>query len=115
MVWLGIQVRAKLPCSTESPTFFDVTGGNILFDSVDIWSLTEESVRRHIVMVPHEAMLFNASANENIAPDRPKEIVTEEAIREAAQKANADIFIEQLPKGYETVLNKQNLYFSRYA
>ena len=86
------------------PRFFDTTSGNLRFDSVDLRSFTVESLRQHIVMVPQEAVLFRATVRENIALGSPEKTITEEKIREAAVKGNADGFINELPDGYDTVL-----------
>ncbi len=86
------------------PRFFDVTEGSICIDSVDIRSYFVESLRHHIVMVPQEAVLFYTTVRENIALGRPEEKLPEEMIRQAAQKANADEFIKELPERYDTVL-----------
>lgn len=86
------------------PRFFDATDGSIRIDSVDIRTISVESLRRHIAMVPQEAVLFHATVRENIALGRPEDDLTEEAIRHAAQAANADDFINEMPEGYDTVL-----------
>lgn len=94
------------------PRFFDVTGGRILIDSTDLRYLTLESVRTHIAMVPQQAVLFHATVLENIGLGCPELIAGEDEIRKAAQKANADRFIEELPGGYDTLLRSSNTQLS---
>jgi len=86
------------------PRFFDVTSGRIVFDSDDIRAFTVESLRQHIVIVPQETVLFNTTVMENIACGRKEKDSTEKEIMTAAEKANADTFIKELPEGYDTVL-----------
>ncbi len=86
------------------PRFFDVAGGSLKIDDRDLRSFTLESIKKQVVMVPQEAVLFHTSVFENIAVGRPEEAPTEVEIRQAAEKANAHDFILELPDGYETVL-----------
>jgi ABC-type multidrug transport system fused ATPase/permease subunit len=86
------------------PRFFDVTGGSLRIDERDLRSVTLESIKKQVVMVPQDAILFHASVLENIAVGRPEDAPTEVEIRRAAEKANAHDFILDLPDGYETVL-----------
>lgn len=86
------------------PRFFDVTGGSLRIDGRDLRTITLESIKKQIVMVPQDAVLFHATVLENIAVGRPEDAPTEVEVRQAAEKANAHEFILELPDGYETVL-----------
>lgn len=94
------------------PRFFDVTDGTILIDSADLRSLTLESVRRYIAMVPQQAVLFHATVRENIALGCPETESGDDEIQKAAQKANADQFIAELADGYDTILRSGNTQLS---
>jgi ATP-binding cassette subfamily B multidrug efflux pump len=74
--------------------FYDLEGGRILIDGQDIASVTQESLRRSIGMVTQDTSLLHRSIRENIRYGAPGE--TEAAIREAAQRAQADAFIPEL-------------------
>ena len=94
------------------PRFFDVTAGEIRIDGTDIRALTLDSLKKQIVMVTQEAVLFRTTVRENIALGRPDAIPSEQEIKDAARKANAHDFILELPKGYDTVLRSGNTQLS---
>jgi ATP-binding cassette, subfamily B, multidrug efflux pump len=85
--------------------FYDVNGGRILVDGVDITQLKRGDLRRTFGMVLQDAWLFNGTIRANIAYGR--EGATEEEIIQAAKAANADHFIRTLPDGYNTILNEE--------
>ncbi|MEO8277673.1 MAG: ABC transporter ATP-binding protein [Thermoanaerobaculia bacterium] len=86
------------------PRFFDVTGGRILIDGVDVRDLRLETLRGMIGLVTQETILFNDSVRANIAYGR-KDLPLD-AVREAARAAFADEFILELPEGYDTVVGE---------
>ncbi len=94
------------------PRFFDVTAGEIRIDGTDIRALTLDSLKKQIVMVTQEAVLFRSTVRENIALGRPDAIPSEQEIKDAARKANAHDFILELPEGYDTVLRSGNTQLS---
>ena len=94
------------------PRFFDVTAGEIRIDDMDIRSLTLDSLKKQIVMVTQEAVLFRTTVRENIALGRPNAISSGQEIEDAARKANAHDFILELPEGYDTVLRSGNTQLS---
>jgi subfamily B ATP-binding cassette protein MsbA len=94
------------------PRFFDVTAGEIRIDGIDIRALTLDSLKKQIVMVTQEAVLFRTTVRENIALGRPNAIPSEQEIEDAARKANAHDFILELPEGYDTVLRSGNTQLS---
>ena len=85
--------------------FYDVTGGTILIDDLDIRYVTKESLREQIGIVLQDTFLFSTSVMENIRFGRPD--ATDEEVFAAAKLAHADIFIERLPEGFETVLGER--------
>ncbi|UOE43358.1 ABC transporter ATP-binding protein [Agromyces larvae] len=85
--------------------FYDVTEGVVRLDGVDVREVAFADLRRAVVMVTQEAFLFSGSIAENIAVGRPE--ATREEIRAAARAVGADRFIELLPDGYDTDVNKR--------
>ena len=83
------------------PRFYDVTGGAVRIDGVDIRDVTLSSLRDLIGMVPQDTMLFNTTIRNNILYGRLD--ATEEEIWEAIRAANAEDFIKNLPQGLETM------------
>jgi ATP-binding cassette subfamily B protein len=90
--------------------FYDVTGGRILINGQDIRSVTQDSLRAAIGIVPQDTVLFNESIYYNIAYARP-EASREEVIR-AARIANIHDFIDSLPRGYDTLVGERGLKLS---
>ena len=87
------------------PRFYDPTSGRVLLDGVDIREVTLESLRRQIAIVPQEPMLFDATIAENIAYSNPH--ADPEEIRAAARAAGALEFIDQLPRGMQTMIGER--------
>ena len=89
---------------------YDVSGGRVAIDGVDIRDVEQASLRRQIAIVQQDPVLFHRSLAENIAYGRPE--ATREEIIEAAKLANAHQFIESLPKGYETMVGERGIKLS---
>jgi ATP-binding cassette subfamily B protein len=85
--------------------FYEVNGGRILVDGVDITQLKRGNLRRTFGMVLQDTWLFHGTIRDNIAYGR--EDVSEEEIYQAARAAYADHFIRTLPAGYQTELNEE--------
>jgi ATP-binding cassette subfamily B protein len=85
--------------------FYDPTRGRITLDGVDLRNLHPKDLRRAIVMVTQEAYLFSGTVADNIALGKPDATLDE--IRAAARAVGADAFIERLPDGYGTDVNKR--------
>ncbi|MFK0219819.1 ABC transporter ATP-binding protein [Streptomyces vinaceus] len=86
--------------------FYEVTGGEIALDGVDIAKMTREELRGAIGMVLQDTWLFGGTIAENIAYGAARE-VTRAEVEEAARAAHADRFIRTLPDGYDTVLDDE--------
>jgi ATP-binding cassette subfamily B multidrug efflux pump len=84
--------------------FYEVNGGEILVDGVNITHIKRGNLRRTFGMVLQDTWLFNGTIHDNIAYGR--EGATNEQIVQAAKAAYADHFIRTLPEGYNTVLNE---------
>ena len=86
--------------------FYEVTGGRISLDGVDIAKMSREELRSGIGMVLQDTWLFGGTIADNIAYGASRE-VTREEIEEAARAAHADRFIRTLPDGYDTVIDDE--------
>ncbi|MGY5766505.1 ABC transporter ATP-binding protein [Brachybacterium sp. DNPG3] len=85
--------------------FYDATEGRVTLDGVDLRDITLEDLTRNIVMVTQEAYLFSGTVADNIELGRPG--APREDVERAARAIGADVFIEQLPYGYDTDVNKR--------
>jgi ATP-binding cassette subfamily B protein len=85
--------------------FYEINGGKITIDGVDIRDLKRGDLRTMFGMVLQDTWLFNGTIKENIAYG--KEGASDEEIIAAAKAAHADHFIRALPDGYNTVLNEE--------
>ncbi|MEU9173789.1 ABC transporter ATP-binding protein [Streptomyces sp. NPDC048420] len=86
--------------------FYDVSGGRITLDGVDIARMSRDELRAGIGMVLQDTWLFGGTIAENIAYGAARE-VTRGEIEEAARAAHADRFIRTLPEGYDTVIDDE--------
>ncbi|GAA3497949.1 ABC transporter ATP-binding protein [Streptomyces prasinosporus] len=86
--------------------FYEVSGGRITLDGVDIARMSRDELRAGIGMVLQDTWLFGGTIAENIAYGAARE-VTREEIEEAARAAHADRFIRTLPDGYDTVIDDE--------
>ena len=90
--------------------FYDPDQGRILIDDQDIKTITQASLREILGMVPQDTVLFNDTLGYNIAYGAPE--ATVEQIKEAAQSAELNNFIESLPEGFETKVGERGLKLS---
>ncbi|MCX5263349.1 ABC transporter ATP-binding protein [Streptomyces sp. NBC_00199] len=86
--------------------FYDVSGGRITLDGVDIARMSRAELRAGIGMVLQDTWLFGGTIAENIAYGASRE-VTRGEIEEAARAAHADRFVRTLPDGYDTVIDDE--------
>ena len=86
--------------------FYDVNGGKILFDGIDISKVSRKELRANFGMVLQDTWLFKGTIAENIAYGKPD--ATREEIIEAAKLAKCDSFIRKLPQGYDTIITSEN-------
>ena len=90
--------------------FYDVQGGRITINGHDVTSITQDSLRRAIGIVPQDTVLFNDTVAYNIAYGRPE--ASQEEVIGAAQAAHIHGFIASTPKGYETIVGERGLKLS---
>jgi len=89
---------------------YSIEGGRILIDDQEIASVTKDSLRSQIAVVPQEPILFHRSIAENIAYARPES--TTDQIEEAAHLAHAHDFINTLPDRYRTLVGERGIRLS---
>ncbi|WP_276624557.1 ABC transporter ATP-binding protein [Syntrophomonas wolfei] len=115
---LSIEVKAGQTVAVVGPTgagkttlvnllmrFYEIDGGKITVDGVDIRDIKRTALRSIFGMVLQDTWLFNGSIRDNIAYGR--EGASEAEIIRAAKTAHADHFIRTLPEGYNTILNEE--------
>jgi subfamily B ATP-binding cassette protein MsbA len=102
---IGSSGSGKSTLVSLLPRFYEVTGGAVLIDGVDVRDYTQASLRRNIALVTQETFLFNDTVRNNIAYGRHG--AGSGAIVEAARAALAHDFIMQLPMQYETVIGER--------
>ncbi|MBI1815584.1 MAG: ABC transporter ATP-binding protein [Deltaproteobacteria bacterium] len=92
------------------PRFYDVTGGALLIDDVDIRGVTLASLRDQIGIVPQDPILFSGALRENLLYAKPD--ATDAELLSAARAANATEFIDELPDGYLTLIGERGMRLS---
>jgi subfamily B ATP-binding cassette protein MsbA len=90
--------------------FYDASAGTVKIDGIDVRQLQQKWLRQHIGFVLQDTFLFHAPIWKNIAYGKPN--ATRSEIVSAAQLANADEFIGQLPEGYDTIVGERGLSLS---
>ena len=82
--------------------FYEIDGGKITIDGINVTDIPKQTLRRSIAIVLQDTVLFSDTIRNNIKYGRPD--ATDEEMRQAAALAKADVFIDRLPDGYDTVL-----------
>lgn len=90
--------------------FYDATSGAVRINGEDIRSLTQDSLRAHIGIVPQDTVLFNDTVYYNIAYGKPG--ATREEVMDAARSAHIHDFVSSLPDGYDTMVGERGLKLS---
>jgi len=110
VAFVGSSGGGKTTLVNLLPRFYDVTAGRVLIDGWDIRDLTVGSLRSMVGMVTQQTILFNDTVRNNIAYGKIDQPFEE--IIKAAEAAYAHKFIENLPKGYDTVIGEQGVKLS---
>ena len=92
------------------PRFYDVDGGRICIDGIDIRRLSLDSLRAQISIVLQDVFLFHGTVRDNILFGRAD--AAQEEVIAAAHVANAHDFISQLPQGYDTIIGERGVKLS---
>ncbi len=90
--------------------FYDISGGSLRVDGVEMSRWDLEALRTRIALVPQDAVIFSADALENIRYGRPQ--ASESEVIAAAQAAQAHGFLSELPQGYQTFLGERGVRLS---
>ncbi len=93
------------------PRFYVPSSGSVQINGLDVAEYDLADLRRAVAMVTQEAFLFDMSVGENIAYGEEHSL-TDDAIRQAAEAAHAEHFIEQMPDGYETRMGERGVKLS---
>lgn len=114
----NLQVKDKSMVAIVGPTgagkttivnllerFYEINGGEIRIDGVNIENISDEMLHKSVGMVLQDSWLFSGTIFENIKYGN--DLATDEDVYSAAKNARADDFIRKLPNGYDTVLNEE--------
>ncbi|MGM0777257.1 MAG: ABC transporter ATP-binding protein [Bacillota bacterium] len=110
VAFVGPSGAGKTTICSLIPRFYDVNGGSIKIDGMDIRDMTKKSLRSHIGIVQQDVFLFTGTLKENIAYGMLG--ATDEQIADAAKKAHLQDFIASLPDGWETQIGERGLKLS---
>lgn len=102
---VGPSGAGKTTIANLLPRFYEVTEGSILVDGKDIRTVTMQSLRQQIGIVPQETVLFNGTVYDNILYGRLD--ATESEVIAAAKAANAHSFIDKMPDKYQTQIGER--------
>ena len=106
---IGITGCGKTSLTALSTRLYDVTGGQVLLDGIDVRDLTREELRRHISMAFEDATLFSASVRDNVLLGRPE--ASEADLKQALEIAQAQ-FVYDLPDGLDTKIGEEGMSLS---
>lgn len=90
--------------------YFAIQSGAILIDSQNIDSVTQDSLRAHIAVIPQDTLLFHRSLMENVRFSKPE--ATDQEVVEACKKAHIDDYVQTLPKQYHTFVGERGIKLS---
>jgi ABC-type multidrug transport system fused ATPase/permease subunit len=107
---IGHTGSGKTTLASLIPRFYDVRAGSVSIDGADVRDVKLASLRAEIGVIAQDPFLFSATVRENLTFGRPG--ATDEEIEEAARRAMAHDFIEQLPNGYDTVIGERGITLS---
>ncbi len=102
---LGETGSGKTTLINLIPRFYDVCGGRVTVDGVDVRDVTLASLRKHVGIALQEAVLFTGTLRDNIRYGRPD--ASQEEVEAAAQAAQAEEFILGTSKGYDTMVEER--------
>ncbi len=107
---LGATGAGKSSLINLIPRFYDVSGGRVTIDGIDIRQLQQDSLLENIGVVPQESVLFSGTVADNIRYGRPE--ASDEEVISAAKAAQAHDFIMELPEGYAYHVEQRGTNFS---
>ncbi|HEX2015585.1 MAG TPA: ABC transporter ATP-binding protein [Solirubrobacteraceae bacterium] len=107
---VGATGSGKTSLAALLARLYDPQRGQVLIDGADVRSVSLDSLRHSVAVVDDNPFLFSATVHENIAYARPQ--ATPEEVRDAARRAQAEAFIEELPDGFQTRVGERGLTLS---
>jgi ATP-binding cassette subfamily B protein len=107
---IGQTGSGKTTLTSLVPRFYDVTGGRVLLDGVDVREVTLRSLRHAVGVIPQDPFLFSASVHENITFGAP--YLGHDDVERIARLAQAHEFVADLPDGYDTVIGERGITLS---
>ena len=109
MAIVGLTGSGKTTLTALATRLYDVTGGRVTLDGVDVRELSRQQLRTHISMAFEDATLFSASVRENVLMGRPD--AGDAELEKALAIAQAD-FVHDLPQGLDTTIGEEGLSLS---
>ncbi|MDQ4099398.1 MAG: ABC transporter ATP-binding protein/permease [Chloroflexota bacterium] len=110
IAFVGPSGAGKTTISSLLPRFYEISGGRITIDGIDIKTMTLASLRREIGIVQQDVFLFGGTVRENIAYGKLG--ASEDEIVTAAKRAKLDRTIAQLPDGMDTIIGERGVKLS---
>ncbi|MEF0942369.1 ABC transporter ATP-binding protein [Rhizobium sp. BR 362] len=110
VAFVGASGTGKTTICSLLPRFYDVTGGSITIDGIDIRDMTQASLRSQIGIVQQDVFLFGSTIRENIAYGKLG--ATDQDIMEALRRASLDEFVRSLPDGLDTPTGERGVKLS---
>ncbi len=110
VAFVGATGCGKSTVAQLLPRFYDVTAGSITLDGIDVRHLRRQDLRRAVSLVFEDTFLFSGTVYDNIAFANPG--ADRNLVRQAAQRAGALDFIEELPSGFDTPIGERGLSLS---
>ncbi len=111
IAFVGSTGAGKTTITNLINRFYDVSGGSITYDGIDVRKIRKDDLRRSLGIVLQDTHLFTGTIADNIRFGKLD--ATQEEIEKAAKIANADSFIRRLPKGYETLVTSDGANLSQ--
>ena len=104
VAFIGSTGSGKSTLINLVPRFYDATEGEVLVDGVNVKNLKQKTLRKLIGYVPQKGVLFTGSVKQNIAFGNPG--LSDEEIKKAAEIAEADGFVSEMEKGYDSEISQ---------
>ena len=104
---LGHNGSGKTTTAHLLARLYDPSKGTVRIGDVDLRTMRQSELRRHIGLVHQESIIFNLSVAENVAFGLEPDVIDQDRVRSVARRIGADRWIEDLPRGYDTILGRR--------
>lgn len=111
IAFVGSTGAGKTTITNLINRFYDVQGGSVIYDGIDVRDISKKSLRKSLGIVLQDTHLFTGTIADNIRFGKLD--ATQEEIEKAARIANADSFIRRLPQGYDTMVTSDGAHLSQ--